>query len=665
MKKLSFLLWVIIGLSISSFAASQTDPVLIKIGDYTVKQSEFAEVYRKNNLEMVVADPKSVEEYLELFINFKLKVLEAESLGLDTNTAFINELAEYREQLARPYFYDQEVSDKLLEEAFERMQYDVRASHILISVDEHAPPADTLEAYNRIMEIYRRIEAGESFSEVASAESEDPSARNRAATANRPAFRGNAGDLGYFTVLNMVYEFETAAYNTPVGEVSMPVRSPFGYHLIKVTDRLPAMGRVQAAHIMVNSPTGTPGPEAEKHKMKINELHQRLVNGEDFGALAAEFSDDGASARRNGELPQFTSNRMVPEFIKVISDLKNPGDFSQPVKTDFGWHIVRLIEKTAPGTFEEEFFELKNRISRDARSKLSREVVLTRLKNEYGFKETEERLTDFYDVVDNSIFEAKWDVSKASDLTAELFNFAGKSFTQQDFANYLAQTQGMRTPEGIVPYVRNMYNNWQENSLIDYEDSMLEQKYPEFKSIMKEYHDGILLFELTDKLVWSRAVEDTTGLKQFLADHQDEYMWGERLHATIYLCKDSKTAARTRKAVQKAARNGNGFQQVVEEMNTQSQTEVSAREGKFEKEEEPIIDSIAWKKGLGKPFNWNDRVALVNVHELLPPQPKQIDEIRGMLIADYQNYLEKQWVQELRTKYQVQIDQNVLSQIVF
>ncbi len=667
MKILAVLLFMIIGLmaDYSSVFAQDHDPVLFRINGQSVHQSEFEEVYHRNNVEMDVADPKPVEEYLDLFINFKLKVMEAMSLGMDTNAAFLQELEGYREQLARPYFYDQQISEQLLHEAHQRMQYDLRASHILVAVDEYANAEDTLKAYQRIMEIYNRIQQGEPFASVARTESDDPSARDRQATAQQPAYRGNSGDLGYFTVLNMVYPFESAAYNTAVGEVSQPVRSPFGYHIIRVTDRLPAMGKVQAAHIMVNSPLGTASIEEEKNVQKINELYQRLLQGEDFGALAAEFSDDGASARRNGQLPEFTCNRMVPEFIKAINELQQPGDFSSPIKTDFGWHIVKLIDKKQPGSFEDEYYELKNRLSRDSRSEISREVVLERLKEEYDFQEYPEKLAVFYDLVDPSVFEGKWDASAASVLHDEMIAFAGQSYTQQHFASYLDQEQGMRTPEEIMPYVATMYHDWVAGLLIKYEDSRLEEKYPDFRNIMKEYHDGILLFELTDKMVWSRAIEDSTGLEAFYDDQKEHYMWGERLHATVFLCKDEKTARQTRKMARRFMNKntGEGVQQVLDTMNAVSQTDVSAKQGKYEHEEDPLIDQVEWKSGLGRPVAWNDRVALVYVHEVLEAQPKQIDEIRGLLIADYQNYLEKVWVEQLRAKYQVEINDEVINRI--
>lgn len=661
-----FLLFVfMLGLVPRLISQDRNDPILIKLNGRTVTLSEFESAYRKNNLSMQVADPKSVEEYLELYINFNLKVHEAINLGMDTNAVFQRELSGYREQLAKPYLTDQQVTDQLLEEAYQRMQYDIRASHILVNVGEHASPADTLAAWERITRIRERILAGESFDKIARLESDDSSARDQEGTSTRPAMRGNGGDLGYFSVLDMVYPFETAAYNTPVGEISPPVRSSFGYHIIKVTDRLPAMGRAHVAHIMTIFPPGTDANQQENLEQHSQEIYERILAGDDFGELAANYSDDRSSGRRNGEMPPFTSNRMVPEFIKAISLLEKPGNISAPVRTQFGWHIIKLLDKTPPGQFEDVALDLKNRISRDSRSELSQQVVINRLKKEYDFRENTKTLEEFFKVVDASIFERRWDPAMTAHLNAELFSFADQHFTQQSFAEYLAMSQGMRTPEAIDTYVGAMYENFVSQSILAYEDSRLEQKYPDFKAIMKEYHDGILLFELTDKLVWTRAVEDSVGLREFLAAHQQDYIWPDRLDATIYTFNDQRTANRTRREITRAQRRGLDHTQVLERVNANSALAVTARKGVFSREDEEVINLAQWQTGVGKPFSWKDKFVIVQVHEVLPTQPKKLEEIRGLLIADYQNFLEKQWVEELRLKYPVEVKRELLQQLRF
>lgn len=645
--------------------AEKNDPVLIQLNGRSVTLSEFESAYTKNNLTMQVADPKSVEEYLELYINFNLKVLEAIHLGMDTNAVFQRELAGYREQLAKPYLTDQEVTEHLLQEAFERMQYDIRASHILVNVGEHSSPADTLAAWERINQIRQRVLSGESFEKVARETSDDPSARDQASTATRPAMRGNGGDLGYFSVLDMVYPFESTAYNTPVGEVSQPVRTSFGYHLIQVTDRLPAMGRAHVAHIMTIFAPGSDAETQEEARKRSQEIYEKIQAGEDFGELASQFSDDRSSGRRNGEMPPFTSNRMVPEFIKAINDLNNPGQITQPIRTQYGWHIIKLLEKTPPGAFEDVALDLKNRISRDTRSELSQEVVIERLKDEYQFRENLQALQEITRTVDESIFERKWEPAKAAGLNGLLFSFAGQNFTQQDFAAYLGQSQGMRTPEAIDTYVGAMYDNFVKQQILTFENGHLEEKYPEFKAIMKEYHDGILLFELTDKLVWTKAVEDSLGLHAFYEENQQNYLWPDRLDATIYTFADQRLAKRARREIVRADRNGLGYSHVLGKINPGSSLDVTAQRGLFSQDEEDFLGLAEWEAGISKPLEWKGQYIIIQVHDVIPSHPKKLEEIRGILIADYQNHLEKEWVESLREKYDIVVNRELLKELKF
>jgi len=558
------LILALLGLAMTGFAFNAEDKVIIRIEDREISKSEFLEIYRKNNLESVIAEKKSPEEYLEMYINFRLKVKYAKDQGLDTLQSFVDELQGYREQLAQRYLVDHGVTERLVEEAYERSQYDVRVSHILLNLEEHAPPRDTLEVYEQMMDLRQRILDGEPFGDLAVEYSDDPSASGREATGNQPAQRGNAGDLGYFTVFNMVYPFESAAYNTEPGEISLPFRSGFGYHIVKVHDRLPAMGQARVAHIMLMTPDGTTEEELVEKEQKIHELHSRITDdGADFEELAEEYSEDRQSAPRGGEMAPFTSNRMVPQFIEAISGMEE-GEISEPVRSDFGWHIIKLLERNPPPDFEDAYADLKNRIQRDARSQLGQEAVIERLKEEYDFFENSEALYALYDVVDESIFSGQWDPEEARGMDEVLFGFAGKEFTQEDFAGYIEKNQRRQNPVSIAEILNRYYQQMVIDRIITYEDQHLEEKYPEFRQVMQEYHDGILLFEITNKKVWSRATQDREALKDFFADHQDRY------------------------------------------------------------------------------------------------PTDNLSEIRGTVIADYQTYLEEKWLAELREKYDVWVDEELL-----
>jgi peptidyl-prolyl cis-trans isomerase SurA len=652
MKKVFFLTILLACLFNSSLIGSvkSDDPILLKINEREITISEFEYVYTKNNLNPQVMDPKSIDEYLELFVNFNLKVYEAMQLGLDTHATFISELDGYRQQLAQPYLTDQDVSNQLLEEAYQRMQFDVRASHILFKLDKHASPADTLIAWEKAIDVREKILDGGNFDELAKEFSDDPSAKGMPATANRPAMRGNGGDLGYFSALDMVYPFENAVYNLELDAVSMPVRSTFGYHIIKLVDKLPAMGRARVAHIMVNVPAEAEEAQQQQAEEKIKEIRQKLVEGETFASLAERFSDDKASGRRGGELPVFTSNRMVPEFIKAISTLNQQDSLSEPVRTQYGWHLIKFFERQLPSK-EEAMAEIKTKITRDSRASLSQDVVIERLKKEYDFKENPSYLDLFFSGVDNSIFEGRWDNEELNTSDLVLFSFAGNDYLVSDFAEFLHQTQNMRTPEPVKSYVISMYANFQQEMILEHEEQNLPNKYPEFKKIMNEYHDGILLFELTDQKVWGKAMSDTIGLKQFFNDNIENYMWNDRYDAEIYVFSSESAAKAGRKLIKKAHKKGTSHSEIVESLNTESQLTVSSDKGAFEIENKPVLSQLSKKKGVSRVLNSDGGFVVVWVDEFLPAQPKKLSEIRGLVIADYQNFLEEKWVNELRTKY--------------
>ncbi len=300
--------------------AGQEQPVLLTIADDKVTLDEFERIYKKNNNEASL-NRQTPEEYLELFINFKLKVKEAEALGMDTTAKFINELEGYRVQLAKPYLADEETKEEMMQEAYERAKLDINASHILIKLPPNPSPADTLAAFKKITDIRQRIVNGEDFATVARATSDDGSVQR------------NGGDLGYFTVFSMIYSFENMAYNTPVNTLSQPFRTNYGYHILQIHDKRPARGQVKVAHIFIRTPEGMGEPEKKTAYEKAQMVYDSLQLGADFGHMARSYSEDPSSARNGGEIPWFGTGRMIPEFEDVSFNIENKGDFSKPLKS--------------------------------------------------------------------------------------------------------------------------------------------------------------------------------------------------------------------------------------------------------------------------------------------------------------------------------------------
>jgi len=642
---------------------SQNDPVLLTVAGEQITKSEFLKVYQKNNIKGEPITQGSLEEYLELYINFKLKVKEAEALGLDTVHSFVNELEGYRNQLIQPFFTDKETDSLLLIEAYERSLWDIRASHILVEVAHNALPEDTLEKYNLIMSLRNRILKGESFEKIAREESEDRSARDVEATDKSPAIKGNAGDLGYFTVFDLVYPFENAAYKLKVGEVSMPVRTDFGYHLIKVYDKKKAMGKVQVAHILISIPQGSSKADSLRIKAKTDSIYNAIISGSDFEQMAADVSEDKGSATKGGVLPWFGTFRMVPEFISAISALQNKGDMPKPVLTSYGWHIIKLIDRKGIGSFEESKADTKTRLQRDTRSAKSRETVIRRIKNEYAFKEYKGTREEFYGVVTDSIFSGSWDAKEAAHLNKPMFTLGDKTYTQKDFAKYINKNQFHSRKTDIRIAINDFYQKWVQESCINYEDKNLENKHAEFRTLMKEYRDGILLFDLTDQMVWSKAIKDTTGLRSFYELHKNKHMWKDRVVATIYKCENEAIAKSTRKLIKKTAKKGISNDSIMKTINKGGSMLLEIKSGKFQKNENEAIDKVVWKPGISPNIIIEGKVVFVDIKKVLPAQPKELKEVKGLMTADYQKYLDEQWIKDLRQKYTYFVNKDVLNSI--
>lgn len=658
MRRLFFVLFVFLVLPVVAFSQKSNSNALLTIDDQSFSKDEFMYVYNKNNSNPTGIDKKSVNEYLDLYINFRLKVKEAEDRGMDTTTAFKRELKGYRDQLAKPYLTDKSVDSNILKEAYGRLQWDIRASHIMIAVDEDVSKNDTIaiSAYKKLMDIRKQIIAGADFSEMAKKYSDDPSARDMPASRYRGAHKGNGGDLGYFTAFYMVYPFETAAYSTPIGDISMPIRTKYGYHIIKVTDKIPELGKIEVKHINVKPKDNTESSKTESFN-KIKEIQSKINSGElSFEEAAKQFSDDKGSAEKGGLLPAFEVSRMVPEFIQEISKLK-VDEVSEPVFTEYGWHLIKLVRLIKIPSYEEYLPTIKSKVSRDSRSNVSQQAAIEKFKKEYGFKEYSKNLTAFYNVVDSTIYTNTWSSDKASSLSKVLFKLDGKKFYQKDFAIYFANNQKMKHKGTIRYYTDKMYKKWVNQIVLDYKDSKLEDENLDFKMLVQEYHDGILLFAISDSEVWGKAIRDSSGLASFYERSKSKYQWKERVDASIYKCNSDSIANLVSGWLEK----GYSLDTIMRMANSNSALNLRYEKGKYEEGDNKIIDQIEHKVGVSKVVNLGKNSAIVVVNEILPPQAKSLNEARGLITADYQNYLEEKWIEKLHKDHKVVINRELLN----
>ncbi|MGB1031334.1 MAG: peptidylprolyl isomerase [Flavobacteriales bacterium] len=637
-------------LSFTGLLQAQDGDIILSVENEKVTKQDFESIFRKNNRDSLITK-ESLDEYMELFVNFKLKVREAMELGLDTASGFKRELSGYRKQLARPYLVDQELLDELIKEAYERQKEEIRASHILIKVDPNASPEDTMKAYERLIDLRNRIIQGENFADVATSKngSQDPSVRD------------NKGDLGYFTSFQMVYPFEQAAFTTPVGEVSSPVRTRYGYHILQINDRRQARGEILTAHIMIRFDEKKDPNSKSAAESKANEIYELLQAGGDFGELATKYSEDASTAKRGGELPWFGTGKMVEAFEDISFDLKNDGDFSQPFITPYGYHIVKRLEYRPVPSFDEVKNDIKSKVSRDARAEMTKNSFISKLENEYDLAVDDKCMKPLYKAAAvDSAFKGKGLAPlKSKILSKTLLSFADQERTVSDFVNHLNAVKIKNKQLSSTEIVDQELDNFIEDELMSYEDSQLETKHRDFRLLMNEYHDGILLFELTDQKVWSKAVKDSTGLAAYYESNKNQFMWQDRAKSTIYTVKNEKLAKKVRSMI----KQGKTPDEIKSQLNKDTQLNLSFDKGTFEKDAQEVFSKIDWKEGVSDNIIENDQIIIVHISEIIPSQAKTLDEAKGLITAEYQNFLEKEWIAALRAKYSYEINKAVLHSI--
>ena len=637
MKKLIWIALVFVGAQLNA------QEVLFTVGNQSITTEEFKAVYEKNKGVGAALDPKTPEEYLDLYINFKLKIAEAYAQQRDTATGFKNEFGGYRAQLAKPYLSDQGAEDELVRQAFERMQEEVRAAHIMIALEANALPSDTLKAYKQLLELRKSILSGKTKFENAARES---SADTWSAK--------NGGDLGYFTVFNMVYPFESAAYDLEVGDLSMPVRSQYGYHLVKLLERRAASGVVRVRHIFFASNGKSSIQEQQRAERSANEIYSRLEGGEDFISLLA-FSEDRKTKDSMGELPEFGINKMMPAFEEAAFALEAPGDYSAPVETSIGWHVIQLIEKKPLQSFDELKSELKKKVKRDTRSRVGATRFMKRLKTEYDFAIDERWLGRTMNLVDKNAFgTGTWEIPALS-RDRVVATFANEKIYQSEVLEFWAKNQNQSNEAVRVEFLRVLFNAYSNDRMIAYEDGQLELKHADFRNLVREYKEGILLFDLTQEAVWNKAAQDSAGIATHYELIKEDYRWEDRIKATYWVSTDEKLAKKIAKWTAK-----NKSEKVQELLENEDALSVAVQNGTYEKDDNSVIEAV-WQQesGVFGPVELdNGSFAVVQIDEFIPSAPKALNEIKGLVIASYQDALEKEWVNALKSKFEVTINEN-------
>ncbi|MEC3907431.1 peptidylprolyl isomerase [Tamlana sp. 2201CG12-4] len=625
-------------------AQSVEDEVLFTVDDAPVYTSEFKRVYSKN-LDLVQDESqKDIDEYLKLFTSYKLKLKEAHELRYHEKKSYLRELENYRKQLAKNYITDSKVTDALVREAYERISNDVKANHILIKVPENASPNDTLTAYNKLMGLRKRA-LEEGFEKV------------RKEVHNGKTVYGE--ELGYFSGFKMVYKFENAAYSTKAGDISMPFRTRFGYHIVKVLDKRKSEGSREVAHIMVRK--NEKDSLGEELETRIHEIYKKLNQGEAFEALAKQFSDDKNSSPKGGILPSLSRGQIsAKEFEDVAFSLDTVGQVSKPFKTDFGWHIVKLYKtKPIPG-FEAMKPELIGKVKRDSRSKLIDEALIEKLKTKYEVTHPQSALTYFESILTDDYFKNTWKLPVDFNADQTLLRIENTVVPYKDFGNYLLKTQrSTRSNEALKSLVSKKYEAFLRERLIKYQEDNLENENEEFAHIVAEYRDGLLLFELMENTIWNTAKTDSLEIQKYYEKHKENYVLPQRVDVVVA----SSAKQKVLKKVTKLLQEGVELNQIKSLINGKDNIDVIFTVGIMDATHQSLPKNFNFKKGISNIQKHNGAYQLVQVKAVLPKTQKTFEDAKGTVVSDYQTYKEEKWVEKLAEKYKIVINDEVFEKV--
>ncbi len=629
---------------------------LFTYGSKSVAKDDFLRVYKKNSMNKKPdLSDTSLRAYLDLYSLFRMKVAEADRQHLDTVDKIQKDLDTYRKQLAKNYLTDEQITNKLIKEAYDRMKEDVHVQHILITC---TPGTDTVAAYRKIDSLYQVITTNKAtFDAVAKAVSDDKGSRDQ------------GGDVGFFTALQTVYPFENAAYSTPVGKVSKPFRSQFGYHIMKVIEKKADRGQVKVAQILITTPKSKGEEGVEAARKRADSVEVKLKSGTPFYELVKTYSEDKYSVNDSGNIKAFGAGRYPLNYENAAFALKKAGDFSEPIKTDFGYHILKLVNKIPLAPYDSLYNQLKHKVENDARAQTAREHFFNKIKEKNGYKEYPENVAAASEMVikntpDTGKAKGTFKASDYNNMVKPVFSMAGKTYLQVDFTKFLETLTHGRISGPKASVVKDAFAVYVNNVVTDFQEHKLVEENPDFKNLMEEYRDGIMLFELMDRNVWSKATKDSVGLKAFYEGHKSKYIWDPGFEGSVYVFKNKPSYDTGMMMLQDKS---NKDEDIIKALNSSSNPDrVTIQRGRYEfsKYRDATQSELTANKFKTIP-NTNGTYKVVYAREIFTtPGTKSLDEARGYVVAEYQDFLEKQWNEKMRNDYPLKVNEKVFKSMV-
>lgn len=632
--------FLVLNLLIGSVNFTIAQPIdsenLMTIADETISVKEFLRVYNKNIDLVQDESQKNIDYYLNLYTNYKLKLKEARTLGFDQKESYKKEFESYKNQLSKAYTSDKEVTETLVKEAYNRTANEVKAQHILVRIQ---PGQDTLAAYEKIQALRPRMVK------------EDFKSLRTALHDGKSIF---VEDLGYFSAFKMVYDFENAAFNTPLGQTSKPFRTQFGYHVVKVLNKRPSKGKVQVAHIMI---ANTQNDSTLVPQNRIKEIYRSIQEGDSFESLAKQFSDDKSSAAKGGVMNPFKSGDIRSEiFVNTAFGLKDIGAISEPIQTQFGWHILKLISKTPVEPYEKIKVDLEQKVKRDSRSKIIRQKMLEKLKQQY--KISQPSLESVAALIEINDADDTWMV-EASIEPQVFLKIESQEFLYKDFVDLLNKNKrSFNVSTGKSKFISKQYALFLENNLFQYKKNNLINENEDYANVLKEYEEGLLLFDIMENKIWKGAQLDSIGLKSYYNENTSKFKSNSKITATIARSNKKKKL----KAVKKLWSQGLSTETISQKLNKRDQTLIFSS-GDFEIDNPLIPKNMVFNKGISEIFSLDDNYVLLNISNIETPQILSFEDAKGAVISNYQNVLEFEWLETLRNKYPIVINEEILNDL--
>jgi peptidyl-prolyl cis-trans isomerase SurA len=643
MKKLLLLI------SFLFFLSSVYCQAIFTYGKNTVSKDEFLRAYNKNKTDDGNKE-QAMRDYLDLYIKFKLKVQAAKDMHLDTLPSLKSDLQNFRSQVEENYLKDEKEVNALVNEAYNRSRKDIHVQHFYVSLNDKMEPADTLKLYKAINETYDELKkGGTDYAEIVSEIKEEIA-----------PVHGN--DMGFITVFILPYEFENIVYSLKPGEVSKPYRSKKGWHIFKNEEERPAVGKMKAAQILFAVPAGNISMR-DHAKQLADSVYKALKSGADFGEMAKAYSNDRTTYMNGGIMPEFGVAKYDGGFERVVFSLKNDSDISEPFQTEFGYHIVKRISRLPiPENKNDQAYmdNLRQEVMNDKRSEIAKEKFVREILAKTAYKKnTSVNEKDLWKITDTfAISNRKISSGKVNENTI-LFSFDNAKIKAGDWMQYVRNVKSTYAAHAEQAYPDLLKNYVSIVALENYKDR-LQNFNKDFRNQLQEFKDGNMLFEVMERKVWSKASNDSAGLRHYYDDHKTNYKWDASADAILFSCANATIAKNAIEELNK----GKAWKDIVNENSSQIQADSS----RYELSQIPVAERTNFKPGLvtAPMINSGDGTAVfVKIIQLYPRnQQRNFDEARGLVINDYQNLLEKKWIEELKKKYPVNVNQKVFQSLL-